>query len=541
VTIPLQIELSVEVAAASLVSEPTSGPELIEKMVEPIHDPIEAPRAGYDKDFIGAEVPMPRARRPDECVELADGSTRLDYHHFSVVMNRERRIALFTAANVDGSKAAKEPEPGYKYTRAGLTGLVEGDVEKWYGDPRIRGVEQLPDRFFNKDRKAFDKGHLVRREDVAWGKSFEEVRAANGDTYFVTNCSPQTAGFNRSNRRDNWGALEDLVLSQAANERYCLFSGPVLGDDDPDFTGVDDLGGIVVKIPRKYWKVVVANSPEGLRLFAFVLEQDLADTPMEFAVPESWLPHMIRLSELEKELGSLDFDQRLHDADQHDLVQAITAIEALRPAIVEALPEAAAGHGRFIGLPASVTFDNLNESRRSAHLLSPISYFDPAESEWPVPSGAWLDGASIPRAFWTLIGSPFTGRYLEPSMVHDHYCITRNRPWRDTHRMFHEAMLCRGVSGFKAKVMFYAVYRFGPRWVEPGVEGTAEAPSAPEALTNEKAQSILADAAVLAKEDLSLDDIERMVDQRQSGGSPASTGNGTGRTSRSQKSKDELV
>jgi tripartite-type tricarboxylate transporter receptor subunit TctC len=180
-------------------------------------------------------------------------------------MNAQRRLALFAASNVDASPAAKEPEPGYRYTRAGLTGLAEGDIEKWFTDPRIRGTEQLPDRFFTKDRKAFDKGHIVRREDVAWGTSFAEVRRANGDTYFVTNCSPQTAGFNRSNRRDNWGALEDLVLKQAKTERYCLFAGPVLKDDDPEFVGVDDLGGIKIRIPRKYWKVIVARDGDSLK------------------------------------------------------------------------------------------------------------------------------------------------------------------------------------------------------------------------------------------------------------------------------------
>jgi DNA/RNA endonuclease G (NUC1) len=434
-------------------------------------------------------------------------------------MNRDRRIALFTASNVDGSKAAKEPEPGHRYTRAGLTGLGDGDVEKWYTDPRIRGTEQLPDRFFNKDRKAFDKGHLVRREDVAWGKTFAEVQAANGDTYFVTNCSPQVAGFNRSNRRDNWGALEDLVLKQAASERYCLFAGPVLKDDDPDFQGVDDLRAIKVRIPRRYWKVVVANSSDGLKVFAFVLDQDLSNVAMEFAVPASWVPHLIRLSDLEKELGSLDFAEKLHAADQFEaasalgstpLVESVTAqIAAMEPAEIETV-EAVAGHGRFIGLPAQIA---LGEDGRSANLLAPLSYVDPIETSWSVPVGAWLDGASIPQPFWSIIGGPFEGRYREASIVHDHYCIVRNRPWRDTHRMFYEGMLCRGVSSFKAKMMYYAVYRFGPRWGEVSSEGIAELPPVPAPLTDSAAASILDDAKRIASEDLDLEAIEQLADR----------------------------
>ena len=96
------------------------------------------------------------------------------------------------------------------------------------GSARISQEHQLPDIFFAKDRGSFDKGQLVRREDVCWGATFEDVRRANGDTYHTTNCSPQVLGYNRSARGiDNWGDLENLVLSQAKAERYCLFAGPV--------------------------------------------------------------------------------------------------------------------------------------------------------------------------------------------------------------------------------------------------------------------------------------------------------------------------
>lgn len=316
VSIPVRIEISVDEAEVRAQLSDASAAPMAEKMVEPRHDPVEVPRSGYADDFLGITVPPPVPRNPNDCARLEDDSITLDYHHFSIVMNRRRRLALFTAANVDASPAAKEPEAGRRYTRAGLGGLADGDREKWFPDPRIRGIEQLPDRFFNKDRGAFDKGHLVRREDVAWGKSFAEVQAANGDTFFVTNCSPQTAAFNRSNRRDNWGALEDLVLKQAKAERYCLFSGPVLSDDDPFFVGVDDEGAVRVRIPQAYWKVVVARRQDALEAFGFILEQDLSATDLEFHVPEQWQAHMIALADLEARLGSLDFDPVLHAADR---------------------------------------------------------------------------------------------------------------------------------------------------------------------------------------------------------------------------------
>ena len=82
-------------------------------------------------------------------------------------------------------------------------------------DWRIPNEHQLPDVFFDRDNGAFDKGHLVRRDDVCWGRTFKDIQKSNGDTYHTTNCSPQVAGFNRSaSGTDNWGDLENLVQKE---------------------------------------------------------------------------------------------------------------------------------------------------------------------------------------------------------------------------------------------------------------------------------------------------------------------------------------
>jgi DNA/RNA endonuclease G (NUC1) len=170
------------------------------------------------------------------------GGYELRYHHFSIVMHSARRLALFTASNVDASPARKRPvgRPRSDYTRRTLSGLLQNDQERWFTDDRIALTYQLPDRFFTRDRGSFDKGHLVHREDVAWGDTYDELRAANGDTYHVTNCSPQVADFNRSSgsgTHNNWGDLENLVLEQAGTERLSMFVGPVLDQADPVFLG----------------------------------------------------------------------------------------------------------------------------------------------------------------------------------------------------------------------------------------------------------------------------------------------------------------
>jgi len=320
-TIPIEVEVRLGTPAqATGVGAAGTALNLapavtIERAVEPIHEEDYSNRKGYDPDFLGKKVPLPKVTDLDLVAKLEGGEYVIPYHHFSIVMHRLRRLALFTAGNVDASEAAKRPEAG-NYTRDGLGGLGENDTERWFSDPRLRGSDQLPDRFFDKDNKAFDKGHLVRREDVAWGATYDEVRFANGDTFHTTNCSPQVAGFNRSNHKDNWGALEDLVLKQATQQKLTLFSGPVLSEDDRIFVGVDEHSAVRIPIPSQFWKVVVALDDGELRTFAFLLRQNLSATPLEFVVPAAWEHEMVALSELEGKLRLLQFPKVLHDGDQ---------------------------------------------------------------------------------------------------------------------------------------------------------------------------------------------------------------------------------
>ncbi|MBY0330235.1 MAG: DNA/RNA non-specific endonuclease [Acetobacteraceae bacterium] len=246
-------------------------------------------------------VPFPAIDKPAaHCALLAGGGHVIPYHNFSLAMHRARRLALVTASNVDHREASQKPEAGRSYTREALTGLGKNDSERWITDERIAQDAQLPDQFFTRDRNAFDKGHLVRRDDVAWGDSWEAVRRANGDTYHTTNCSPQVLGFNRSQQGGTWGRLENLIGDEGEGEPYCVFAGPVLDPQDRVFHGVDDVGRrLSVKIPRRYWKLVVARKGNALQAFGFVLEQDLGGVDWEFAVPSAWTAHKRGLAVIE--------------------------------------------------------------------------------------------------------------------------------------------------------------------------------------------------------------------------------------------------
>ena len=86
----------------------------------------------------------------------------------------------------DGGGKAKEARGWPRLQPQSLSGLGTSDQEQWFPDPRLDNAYQLSDYFYTRDDGAFDKGHIVRRDDAAWGKTYTLLRRANGDTYHVT-------------------------------------------------------------------------------------------------------------------------------------------------------------------------------------------------------------------------------------------------------------------------------------------------------------------------------------------------------------------
>ena len=104
---------------------------------------------------------------------------------------------------------------------------------------------------------------------------------------------------------------------------------------------------------------------------------------------------------------------------------------------------------------------------RDMRLLEAFSFAD-TERIWTAPAGAIINGASIPKMMWSLIGSPFVGRYRNASVLHDYYFTVRTEPTVDVNHMFYKAMLASGVSVLKANIMWDAVNDFGIIWDENG-------------------------------------------------------------------------
>lgn len=218
-------------------------------------DPDYSSRSGYDAAFLGTPLPL-----PDAGVWADVASDELKYHHFSVIMNRHRRLAFFAAVNIDGRSASRP-------TR---------ESDRWIIDPRLPREEQTGEAVYRKN--PLDRGHLVRRLDPAWGP---EAKAANDDTFHFTNATPQHHTFNAG--QTLWVGLEDYVLNNADNRDLLVsvVTGPVLHEDDPTYRGV--------ALPRQFFKIVTMVTTAGtLSSTAYLLSQEalldeFATGPEEFS------------------------------------------------------------------------------------------------------------------------------------------------------------------------------------------------------------------------------------------------------------------
>jgi len=243
---------------------------------------------GFREDFLGADpdlhVPCPALSaelRRDAVVVDRDahgiGKYLLNYTHFSVVMSRSQKLALYTAVNIDGNQEV----------------LLRRRNTRWKIDPRIDRRFQFGNELYVRNN--LDRGHLVRRLDPVWG-SDDVARKADDDTFHYTNSAPQ---HERLNQR-NWLKLEEYLLNAAHTRDFkaSIFTGPVFGETDIVYRDA--------RIPGEFWKVAVMVGPSGkLHATAYLLSQTQLLDDLEFAFGR-FRTYQVRLEAIEEKTG-LDF------------------------------------------------------------------------------------------------------------------------------------------------------------------------------------------------------------------------------------------
>jgi hypothetical protein len=137
-------------------------------------------------------------------------------------------------------------------------------------------------------------------------------------------------------------------------------------------------------------------------------------------------------------------------------------------ALVLASVSTIAIHGQVVATPKGKFYGKLilipQPDGRNMMVQDEYGYEDWEHQTLYATAGFVSDGASIPRAAWSLVGGPWDGKYRNAAVIHDVGCTNHRYSWQDTHRLFYEAMMDSGVSQSLAYTMYYAVLLGGPRW-----------------------------------------------------------------------------
>jgi len=310
-------------------------------------------RDGYRPDFLeGFEIPLPELGPGirDDAAPLIDPAPgappfELKYHHFSVVVNKRRKLAFFAACCIDGASAKSirrsdktvsdlsASDPGL---REAIRALDEAEGDSWHRDPRIdrrhysgdeiyesQKVPNFPTHGSGRLRRMFQKGHLVRRLDPVWGEE-RIALLAELDTFHWTNAAPQVGFFNMGKADEDqpgtgggklWRAAENYVLRNAVaeNQRVISFTGPVFAEDDRPYRDI--------RIPARFFKVTVWVEDGALCSLALLVDQS--------QVFREW-PEAIGTAEFALTASEAEAFQ---DADELDRVQdflsTVEEVEAL--------------------------------------------------------------------------------------------------------------------------------------------------------------------------------------------------------------------
>ncbi len=245
-------------------------------------------RDGYQPGFLNLSfpIPLPDCTLAEQAFGPAarlqgEAGIELKYRNFSIVMCERRRLAFFTAVNIDGRL---------------LVGFPHRVNPEWIPDPRLAKDAQVLGQFYQDRSMGMGHDHLVRRLDPVWGAYASQ---AHSDTFYFTNRAPQFFTFNPG--ENWWQGLENHILhsKDALDWKVTVFTGPVFHESDRIIRGI--------QVPEKYWKVVAFRDQTGsLLVTGFVVQQklfpvrlDVAAIPLDgcngFQVPVEHIEDLTRL------------------------------------------------------------------------------------------------------------------------------------------------------------------------------------------------------------------------------------------------------
>ena len=325
-TVPLQITFSI--GDTPLPASVTAIPGVVTTPLkeadsdggqEVTIDPDWSKRKGYDPNFLGIKVALPKltAAQLANTVEVPPqfrvpgDKNLLPYFHYSVKMNTRRRSAWFSAGMIDGTHFID----------------FKRGKDKWFLDTRIDSKFQMGEELYVGANT--DRGHLTRFKDLSWGVNMAEAVNGTNDSFHFTNCTLQLSGFNEG--KDRWQGLELYLLenhAKADQRRMVVITGPVFKSSDPKYKNPSM--DYTAQIPLAFWKLCVLKRKDGsMAATAFTLGQEDITSLPGFEEKFNVATAQVTVADLESTTG-LDFG----DLKNHDVFAASGdpgALEAFRP------------------------------------------------------------------------------------------------------------------------------------------------------------------------------------------------------------------
>lgn len=271
----------VEPIIESITIEPTSYDNQYEK------------RKGYNEDFLrGHRVAAPKANQTKHIYHDYFAHYEFHYHHFSLAMHQQRRMAIYTASNA------------VLHKEAGLH--VHIDSNSFLNDPRIASMAQMSKGEIVSMLRHFDLLQMVNYNEISWQGAAEQIIA---DTFHTTNLillpGPSGESSNERELRNIW----PFIPIQDDQYPACVFNGPVFSDQDPIYFGT--------QMPQSFWRVIAALDKFG-NLVAYGLQASMVYNHIEFEPSDlsgsfmNTLP--VPISSISK-LTGVYFDEKIYQAD----------------------------------------------------------------------------------------------------------------------------------------------------------------------------------------------------------------------------------
>ena len=209
----------------------------------------------------------------------------IEHTNYVLAYSEAHEQALWVAYELDMSKASAN-----LYNR----------TDNFREDPKVTtGSATLADY----KGSGFDRGHLAPAGDFKFSK------IAMSESFYMTNMSPQTPGFNRG----IWSKLEALVRNWAIEEeKLYIVTGAVLHDS------LTAIGDNKVSVPKYFYKIALDYTLPSIKAVAFLMENESSSLPLYNFV--------VTIDSLES-LTGIDFFPSLEDNLEEQLESAIFVAE----------------------------------------------------------------------------------------------------------------------------------------------------------------------------------------------------------------------